>query len=86
MRVRRQCQLTISTSRDLLATAYEMREQLRESITVYAAELRRNQVLPERAIVLVKSAVLESAPLPDLDYRAMVEDAVRWAVDAYYAA
>jgi hypothetical protein len=82
---RRRCRLTLESSRELLAMTQERREQLREAIASYAAALRREHVLPERVIVLVKSAVLESDSIRDHDLREMVEESVRWAVDAYYA-
>ena len=40
---------------------------------------------PERAVVLVKTAVIEPDSYPDKHNRHVVEEAVRWAVDAYYA-
>lgn len=84
--IRRQCQLTVGSSHELRAAAHALREQLRDSVTSYAEVLRADEVLPERVIVLVKSAVVESDPLRDHDHRAVLEDVVRWAVDAYYAA
>jgi hypothetical protein len=86
VRVCRQCQLTIEASVELRATAQTLREQLRDSVRMYAIELRRDDVLPERVIVLIKSAIGESDPVRDHNHRAVVDDVVRWAVDAYYAA
>ena len=86
LRVRREVRATIGESHDLIVRARETRERLRASIMSYVAELRRDQVSPERAIILVKHAVLESASLPDSEHRLVVEESVRWAVDAYYAA
>jgi len=86
VRVCRQCQLTIEASVELRAVAQTLREQLRESVQTYALELRRDDVLPERLIVLMKTAVGESDAVRDKNHRAVLEDVVRWAVDAYYAA
>lgn len=86
VRVRRQCQLTIESSHDLLAMTQALRDQLRDSVATYTTVLRGDRVLPERVIVLMKSAVGESDALRDQYHRALVEDVVRWAVDAYYAA
>ena len=86
VRICRQCQLTIEASQELRAAAQTLREQLRESVRTYALELRRDEVLPERVIVLVKSAIRESDAMRDQNHRAVLEDVVRWAVDAYYAA
>jgi hypothetical protein len=86
VRVTRQCQLTMEASAELRAMARTLREQLRDSVRTYAVELRRDDVLPERVIVLMKSAVGDSDALRDQNHRAVLEDVVRWAVDAYYAA
>ena len=86
VRIRRQCQLTIQASQELRAAAQALRDQLRDSVRTYARELRRDEVLPERVIVLMKSAIRESDAVRDQNHRAVVEDVVRWAVDAYYAA
>ena len=84
--VRRQCHVTVGNSHEVVTAAHALREQLRDSVASYAAVLRADLVLPERVIVLMKSAVVESDPLRDQDHRAVLEDVVRWAVDAYYAA
>jgi hypothetical protein len=86
VRICRECQLTIEASVELRTAAQALREQLRDSVTTYALELRRDQVLPERVIVLMKSAVGESDAVHDKNHRAVLDDVVRWAVDAYYAA
>ena len=86
IRIRRQCQSTVDASGELLAHATECQERLRESLTTYVAALRVGDVPPERAIVMVKATVLQSEPMPDKHYRHVVEEAVTWAVDAYYAA
>jgi hypothetical protein len=86
VRIRRQCQLTIEASQELCAMAQALREQLRDSVTTYALALRRDHVLPERVVVLMKSAIGESDAVRDQSHRAVLDDVVRWAVDAYYAA
>lgn len=86
VRVRRQCQLTVESSHELLAMTQALRDQLQDSVATYTMVLRADRVLPERVIVLMKSAVGESDALRDQYHRALVEDVVRWAVDAYYAA
>jgi hypothetical protein len=78
--------LTIGSSHELLVAAQALRDQLRDSVASYAHVLRAADTMPERVVVLVKSAVVESGPLRDHDHRAVLEDVVRWAVDAYYAA
>jgi len=86
VRICRQCQITIEASHELRAAAQTLREQLRDSVRTYALELRRDEVLPERVIVLMKTTIRESDAVRDQNHRAVVEDVVRWAVDAYYAA
>ena len=86
VRLRREADDTRQEARELRAQAAELRESFRDSVMAYAAALRGTDVPPERAVVLVKSAVVESAFYPDKHHRHVVEEAVRWAVDAYYAA
>jgi hypothetical protein len=85
VQLRRTVDATREEARDLRGHAAMLRETLRESVMAYATALRRTSVPPERAVVLVKSAVLESDSYPDKHNRHVVEEAVRWAVDAYYA-
>jgi sulfur carrier protein ThiS len=84
--LRRRVDATCEVSREIGAQVEELRDSLRDSVMTYAAVLRRNDVPPERAIVLVKSVVVESDSYPDKHHRHVVEESVRWAVDAYYAA
>jgi hypothetical protein len=65
-----------------------IRAELRESVVAYVRDLRAQGVPSERMLVLVKVAVREATP-PELDAyeaRALMEDVVRWSVDAYYHA
>jgi hypothetical protein len=62
------------------------RAQLRASVTAYVRCLRAEQLPPERVLVLVKSAVRDDTP-PELDVadaRELMEDVVRWSIEAYY--
>ena len=86
VRLRREADATREASRELRAQAEDLRARLRDSVMTYAAVLRGTNVPPERAVVLVKSVVVESVSFPDKHHRHVVEEAVRWAVDAYYAA
>ena len=86
VRICRQCQLTIEASHELRTAAQSLRDQLQDSVRTYALELRRGEVLPERVVVLMKSAIGECDEVRDRNYRAVMDDVVRWAVDAYYAA
>ena len=65
-----------------------LRTQLHASVTAYVRGLKADAIPPERMLALVKSTVLEATP-PELDVaqgRALMEDAVRWSIDAYYGA
>ena len=86
VRVRRTVDATRQVAWELRAEAAALRDSLRDSVMAYVAVLRGTRVPPERAIVLVKSAVIESDSCRDRHHRGVVEEAVRWAVDAYYAA
>src|SRR5262245_30790154 len=76
----------LDDARELCARTAELRASLCGSVAAYASILRRTDVPPERAIVMVKSAVVQSDSYPDKHHRHVIEEAVRWAVDAYYAA
>jgi len=86
VRVRRTVDATRQEAWELRAETAALRDSLRDSVMAYVAVLRGTRVPPERAIVLVKSAVIESDSCRDRHHRGVVEEAVRWAVDAYYAA
>jgi len=85
--IRRKCESTVEESRELLDVSRELREQLRHVVTSYVSILRLDGTPPERVILQVKTAV-ESCNL-SLDARRqrhLMDEVVRWAVDAYYAA
>ena len=86
VQVRRQTDATVQEARAVRAQAAVLRESLRDSVAAYVSALRRMDVPPDRGITLVKSAVVESDPYPDKHQRCVVEEAVRWAVDAFSAA
>jgi hypothetical protein len=65
-----------------------LRAQLRASVTAYVHSLRAEQLPPQQVLVQVKSAVREATP-PELDVvdaRELMEDVVRWSIEAYYGA
>jgi hypothetical protein len=72
----------------VLQESLALREQLRASVTAYVRHLKADGLPAERVLVFVKSAVREGAA-PELDpaeVRALMEDVVRWSVEAYYPA
>ncbi len=86
VQLRRRAEVALNEARDFCAVTAELRDRLHDSVATYVSLLRRNDVPPERAIILVKSAMIESDSCPDKHHRHVIEEAVRWAVDAYYAA
>ena len=78
----------VSGSSSLVQASTALRAELRTSVTAYVRHLRDEGVPPERMLVLVKSTLRESTPadLDALEARALMEDVVRWSVDAYYEA
>ena len=65
-----------------------LRAEIRASVVAYTRRLKLEGLPSERMLVLVKTAVREAVP-PELDaveLRELLEDAVRWSVEAYYDA
>lgn len=64
------------------------RGQLCDAVGMLAVRLRRDGLPPQRMLVAVKDAVRAAAPTADevLAAREVMGDAVRWGIDAYYAA
>jgi hypothetical protein len=70
------------------ALRVSLRASLRISVSDYARRLHDEQVPPERMVVLVKALVREGLP-PHADVierRELMDSAVRWSIEAYYAA
>ncbi len=67
-----------------------LRAQLHDAVDSYVRLLRREDVPPERMLVLVKAIVHESAPTlrarDGAPAHAIADDVVRWSIEAYYAA
>jgi hypothetical protein len=72
-----------------MAKVGRSRSQMRIAVANYVSTLRAGGVSPERSIVLVKSAVhegLEQAPeCAEHISKDLVDHAVSWCIDAYYA-
>jgi hypothetical protein len=69
-----------------IATAVASDAVLREAIRRYATCLRDEGEPPERALVLVKAAVRDAVASDTPTGVGIMLDAVRWAIDGYYAA
>ena len=76
--------------RDRADRCTRMRIDMRRAIVRYAEELRADGVPPERALVLLKSALkdgLGACDDPgDLTAEELLHEGVDWGIDAYYAA
>ena len=87
VQIRRECDRTVAEARELRAAAQDLRKGLRSVVTAYVSVLRTNGDPPDRVVRLVKDAVEESnLALPLGEQRALREEVVRWAIEAYYAA
>jgi hypothetical protein len=78
----------VGASASAVQASVALRAELRASVTAYARHLRADGLPCERVVVLVKTAVREATPpeLDALDARALMEDVVRWSIEAYYHA
>jgi hypothetical protein len=73
----------------LLQGCRQTRDELRQAIQTYAALLRRDGVPPERALLLIKSAMktgLEASDCGDVEANRLVVEGVSWGIHAYFAA
>ena len=78
----------VGVSERMVQESDALRAQLRASVAAYARRLKAEGQPSERMLVLVKTAVREAVP-PEFDaveVRELLEDVVRWSVEAYYDA
>lgn len=75
---------------ELLDQCNMLRTEMHQAVTHYTEELRASGVEPERAIVMLKSALkdgLGTCEDPgDATAEQLLHDGVGWAIEAYYAA
>ncbi|HVX38041.1 MAG TPA: hypothetical protein VHB25_00615 [Gemmatimonadaceae bacterium] len=73
-----------------IAECRRQRDQMRIAIESYASALRASGVPPERAVVLLKSAMHEGGvdllEPDDQERDEIVREGVAWAIEAYFAA
>lgn len=87
LEVRRRCELTVEETVELLAASRELRERLRQVMCSYASILRRDGTSAERLIALVEEVVETSGvALEPSRRRALVDEVMGWALEAYTAA
>jgi hypothetical protein len=65
-----------------------IRDRLRETVTTLASFERAKGEPPERMVVLLKGIVAEAEgeKLDWADAQSLLDDVVRWGIEAYYAA
>jgi hypothetical protein len=73
----------------LLESCRQSRDDMRLAVQTYAELLRRDGVPPERALLLIKSAIkagVEATTCGDVEADRLVGDGVTWGIHAYFAA
>src|SRR5829696_6442285 len=73
----------------LLKGCQQSREDMRVAVQSYAGVLKNIGVPPERAVLLIKSAMkvgIEATSSFDPDAERLFRDGVTWGIDAYFAA
>jgi len=73
----------------LLEGCRQSRDEMRLAVQTYAGLLRNDGVPPERALLLIKSAIkrgIEATSCGEVEAERLVGDGVTWGIHAYYAA
>ena len=83
-----QSQERITWSDTLLGQSISVRDRLRDTVAALATLERTKGVPPEKMLMLLKGIVLdaEGEKLDAADARSLMDDVVRWGIEAYYAA
>ncbi len=63
-----------------------VRAELEAAVRAYTQVLRRVEMPPEQALMLVKEVVTTEISGVNSAKRTLMEDVARWCIDAYYAA
>jgi hypothetical protein len=88
--VMRQINRTLRDEREaLLESCRQSRDDMRLAVQTYAELLKRDGVPPERALLLIKSAIrsgIEATTCGEVEGDRLVGDGVTWGIHAYYAA
>jgi len=73
----------------LLESCRQSRDEMRLAVQTYAGLLKHDGVPPERALLLIKSAIksgIEATTCGEVEADRLVGDGVTWGIHAYYAA
>jgi hypothetical protein len=73
----------------LLQSCRQTRDDMRHAVQTYAALLRRDGIPPERALLLIKSAMKsgsDASTCGEVEAGRLVGDGVSWGIHAYFAA
>jgi len=73
----------------LLESCRQTRDDMRQAIQTYAALLKSDGVPPERALLLIKSAMksgIQATTCGEVEADRLVGDGVAWGIHAYFAA
>lgn len=73
----------------LLEGCRQSRHEMRLAVQTYAGLLRNDGVPPERALLLIKSAIksgIEATSCGEVEAERLIGDGVTWGIHAYYAA
>jgi len=73
----------------MLEQCRRSRDEMRVAVQTYAGLLRRDGVAPERALLLIKTALktgIEATTCGEVEANRLVGDGVTWGIDAFYAA
>lgn len=72
----------------LVGQSMAIRDRLRETVSALACLERTKGVPPERMLVLLKAILVEAKAekLDASDAQSLLDDVIRWGIEAYYAA
>lgn len=78
----------VTWSDTLVGRSLTVRDRLRDTVSALASLERAKGVPPEKMLMLLKGIVIdaEAEKLDAAEARSLMDDVVRWGIEAYYAA
>lgn len=72
----------------LIGESATIRDRLQDTVVALAGMERAKGVAPEKMLVLLKELIVDADrdKLSAMDARSLMDDVVRWGIEAYYAA